>query len=80
MVDERKKPVTTFPFNPKFMIVVISKATSEEELLENVGFIPHIDSFHKIIVENAQQHKGTPTRSAVKNRVFRDAEAAEIAF
>jgi hypothetical protein len=32
------------------MIIVVSKAESEEELFENVGFIPNIDKFHRIVV------------------------------
>jgi hypothetical protein len=50
MIDEYGRKTEKFPFDPRFMIAIISKAKSEEELFESIGFVPKIDKFHKIIV------------------------------
>jgi hypothetical protein len=47
-------------------------------LFESVGFVPNINKFYKIIVQGSKQ--GAVIKTAMKNRVFREAEAAEDAF
>ena len=49
-VDAAGKKTSEFPFDPNFTIVIVSKAKSEEELMENVGFVPYIDKFWKVVV------------------------------
>jgi hypothetical protein len=33
------------------MVVVLSTATEEDEMLANIGFIPSIGKFHKVVLE-----------------------------
>lgn len=49
-VDFRGKKLKEFNFDRKFLVVVLCEADTEEELLRNVSYIPHIDKFHRVVI------------------------------
>jgi hypothetical protein len=48
--DENKVTKKGFHVNPNFCVVVLSTADTEAEVFANVGFIPSIEKFHKVIL------------------------------
>lgn len=47
------------------MVVVLSTAVDEDEMLANIGFIPNIEKFHKMVLVSPGQ-KPAPSFAAAK--------------
>jgi hypothetical protein len=65
MFEEHHQEKGKFKFDDKFMVVLLSTAIEEDDMLANIGFIPSIAKFHKVVLVRPGQ-KPAPSFAAAQ--------------
>jgi hypothetical protein len=74
MFAENGENKKNFKVNEKFQLVLLSTADTEDEVFANLGFIPYLNKFHKVVLERVGQKKAIRFGASTSSKAVRTTE------